>query len=166
MGAGVIRMGANQTGPQNVFCVSRKLFDHPIVGAGNAGKDPWSLMEAWMDLIASAQYKPSELEIRGQIVTIERGQFLTTIGALAKRWMWSEKEVRTFLDRIQRHNLAIRETGTPKGSRPTVLTLCNYNIYQFLEGHLGQPKRQPKGSPTAAQGQPKGSPRAAYNKEE
>jgi hypothetical protein len=32
-------------------------------------------MEAWMDLIASAQYKPSELEIRGQIVTIERGQF-------------------------------------------------------------------------------------------
>jgi hypothetical protein len=141
-------MGTNptSTGPQNVFCVSRAVFDHPIVGAGNAGKDPWSLMEAWLWLVSSASYRPSEIEVRGEIITVERGQYLTTTPLLAKRWNWTEKQVRTYLDKISRHNSAIRETGIPKGSRPSVITICNYDVYQFLESHLGQPKRRPKGS--------------------
>jgi hypothetical protein len=42
-----------------------------------------------------------------------------------------------------------RETGTPKGSHQTLLTISNYEVYQFLEDYLGQPKRQPKGNPRA-----------------
>jgi len=146
-------MGTERTSPSNVFCVSRTIFDHPIVGAGNARKEPWSTMEAWLWLVSSANYRPSEIEIRGEIVTIERGQYLTTVSALADRWKWTEKQVRGFLDKICRHNLVTRETGTPKGSRPSIITICNYGVYQFLESQLGQPKRQAKGSPRAAQGQ-------------
>jgi hypothetical protein len=83
-------------------------------------------------MVASAQYKPSEITIRGQIVTIERGQFLTTIPTLAKRWMWSEKQVRSFMTKLRRHSMTSTFSGSPKGSRPTVVTLCNYEIYQFL----------------------------------
>jgi hypothetical protein len=69
---------------------------------------------------------------------------------LAEEWGWTLKQVRGFLDGLQDRSMIGRETGTPKGSHQTKLTISNYELYQFLEAHLGQPKRPPKGSPRAA----------------
>jgi hypothetical protein len=140
-------------GPKNVFALSRDIFDHSYVGAGNGGRDPWSRLEAWAWLIARANYRPSEIDVRGDIVTLRRGQLVITHQKLAERWHWTVKQVRTFLDRLQQLGMIGRETGTPKGSHQTVLPISNYDIYQFLEGYLGHPERRPKGSPRATQGQ-------------
>jgi hypothetical protein len=140
-------------GPKNVFTLSREIFEHSYVGAGNGGRDPWTRLEAWAWLIARANFRPSEIDVRGEIVTLRRGQLIITLQALAERWRWSIKQVRTFLDRIQQLDMIGRETGTPKGSHQTLITIRNYDIYQFLEDYLGHPKRQPKGNPRAAQGQ-------------
>ena len=59
---------ADHNGPQNVFCVSRDIFKHSYVGAGNAGRDPWTRMEAWLYLLSRANFKPSEIDIRGEII--------------------------------------------------------------------------------------------------
>jgi len=139
--------------PKNVFTLSRDIFDHSYVGAGNAGRDPWTRMEAWAWLIARANYRPSEIDIRGEIVLLGRGQLVVTLGSLSERWKWSVKQVRTFLDRIQQLDMIGRKTGTPKGSHQTIVTISNYDVYQFLEDYLGQPKRPPKGNPRATQGQ-------------
>jgi len=140
------------TGPRNVFAVSRQIFNHPIVGAGNGGKERWSVMEAWMWLVSEASYKPHEIQVCGDLVMLQRGQLVTTRANLAARWKWTEKEVRGFLDKICRFNMATRETGHGKGHPPTMLTLCNYDVYQFLEGYLGPNKGPTKGQPRANEG--------------
>jgi hypothetical protein len=145
-------MGAERAGPQNVFCISRDIFDHSYVGAGNAGRDPWTRMEAWEWLVSRANYRPSQIDVRGETVTLGRGQLVVTQEKLAQRWKWTRKQVRTFLDGLQARSMIGRETGTPKGQHQTLVTISNYEIYQFLEAHLGPPKRQPKGHPRATQG--------------
>jgi hypothetical protein len=150
-------------GPSNVFQVSRDIFDHPIVGAGNGGVDPWSKMEAWEWLLATARYRPSEIMIRGEVVTIEIGQFMATFHSLAERWKWTVKKVRIFLGHLQSAGMIERKTGmsegSPKGAHASIISICNYSVYQFLEDYLardqGQPEGQPKCNPTAAQGQQK-----------
>jgi hypothetical protein len=147
------RSDGRLSGPRNVFTLSRDIFNHPYVGAGNAGRAPWNRMEAWIWLIARANFRESEIDVRGDTVSLRRGQLVVTLAALADRWGWSIKQVRTFLDGLQDRAMINRETGTPRGSHQTLVTLCNYDIYQFLESYLGQPKRQPEGNSRAAQRQ-------------
>jgi hypothetical protein len=142
---------------RDFFCVSRGIFSHPYVGGGNAGRDPWSRMEAWLWLIAKARFKPSEIDIRGQRVSLARGQYVVTHAKLAQEWGWTVKQVRGFLDGLEHREMIVRKTGSPKGSHQTLLTISNYELYQLLEEHLGQPKGHPRG-------QPKGSPRATKEK--
>lgn len=149
--------------PSNVFQVSRDIFDHPIVGAGNGGVDPWSRMEAWEWLLATARYKPGEISIRGEIVTIEIGQLVTTFAGLAQRWKWTVQRVRTFMGKLQDGGMIERKTNmldnSPKGAHASVVTICNYGIYQFLEDYLSQqqqqPNQQPINTPATAQQQHK-----------
>jgi hypothetical protein len=138
--------------PKNIFGVSRDIFKHSYVGAGNAGRQPWTRMEAWLSLCAKANYRPSQIDVRGDIVTLDRGQLVTTQPSLAEEWGWTVKQVRGFLDGLEHRAMIGRKTGTPKGSHQTLPSISNYELYQFLENHLGQTKGTPKGSPRAARG--------------
>ncbi len=176
----------DNSGPRDVFQVSRKIFDHPLVGAGNGGVDPWSKMEAWEWLLATARYKPGEIVVRGHTVTIEVGQLMTTFSGLAERWKWTARKVQIFLEKLQEAGMIDRDTGahnsrsvnpnvnenvtsnvnpngTPKGIHSSIITICNYGVYQFLEDYLRQRKSEQERYP---EGEPERQPAGQHKKKE
>ena len=131
--------GAN---PGNWIAVSRDMRDHPVVGMGQpvAPADPtrgsYSRYEAWQDLLMEAAYKPFEVLNRGKVVSLRRGQLMAARSWLAARWNWSEKTVRVFISRLEEELMLRSETASGKGQMvgrfSSVLTICNYDIYQTV----------------------------------
>ena len=82
-----------------------------------------------------------------QGVTIERGQFITSVASMSAELGLSPKQVRGALMKLERaNNLAIK--GTNKYS---VITICNYDIYQSSPDTKGQTKGQTTGKPKGEQ---------------
>ncbi len=126
----------------NWIAVSRDMRDHPIVGMGQPVQpaDPergsYSRYEAWQDLLMEAQYKPFEVLNKGKLVTLQRGQLMAARAWLARRWNWSEKTVRIFLQRLETEFMLRSEQSSMRGQRAghynNILTICNYDLYQTV----------------------------------
>ena len=80
-------------------------------------------------------------------VTLERGQLSHSRSYMAKAWGWTEKRVRGFLFRLERDRQIARQTGHLQ----TIITICNYELYQ---------------NPLSAKGQQTGRQRARKGPEE
>lgn len=87
-----------------------------------------------------------------QGMTIKRGQFVTSVGCIAREVGLSEKQVRICLEKL----ILTNELGKQTASRSTTLTVLNYELYQS--------KGQTKGEQRANEGQTKGEQRATTNK--
>lgn len=81
---------------------------------------------AWIDLLMLANHKDKKLSFNDQIITIKRGQYLTSIRKLAERWKWSTSTVSIFLKLLENDNMIIKESDKHR----TLLTIINYSIYQ------------------------------------
>ncbi len=156
-------IGHNSAGtPGNWIAVSRDMRDHPVVGMGNNVKpeDPsrgsFSKYEAWQDLLMEAKWKPFDVNNKGKVVNLSRGQLMAARAWLARRWNWSEKTVRTFLAKLESELMVRNEQGQSKGQRSghyaNVLTICNYDIYQTISELDDMTKGQSKGQSGASQG--------------
>ena len=101
--------------------IARNLWDDPTF------KDSeMSQREAWIWLIADASWKPRSKRSGDHILNLSRGQLAASTRFLAKAWMWSEPKVRRFLDKLEDRRMISRNTD----AGITVLTICNYDIYQ------------------------------------
>lgn len=56
--------------------------------------------QAYIDLFSVAAYTERTFRIRGNLVTIQRGQVATSENNLAIRWGWSRNTVRKFLEQL------------------------------------------------------------------
>jgi len=74
------------------FRVNRKLFDNEIWFY-----EPFTKGQAWLDLFGNANHKEGSFEIRGNLITIQRGQIGWSEVTMAKRWKWSRNKVRRYL---------------------------------------------------------------------
>jgi hypothetical protein len=103
---------------------------------------------------------------------LDRGQLLAARGWLAKRWNWSEKQVRVWLAKLEALEMIGLKSGRQKGQQKeeqkgqqnhntvAVLTICKYDIYQtareleaLMQGQQkGQRKGQQKGQRGASEG--------------
>jgi hypothetical protein len=84
-----------------------------------------------------------------QIVNLERGQLTYSRSFLRKAWRWtSEKQVRTFLDRLQRESMVDLQTGQLQ----TVITICNYVNFQHASSNSGPAKGPAMGQQRAGNG--------------
>lgn len=101
----------------------------------------YSRAEAWLWLIENTCFKPTEYDIRGKTVIIERGQICASRDQLAKAWNWSGSAVERFLTRLKTEQMIGQETGQGK----SVITICNYEKYQTIQSKTGQPTGQPTG---------------------
>jgi hypothetical protein len=115
----------NVTGTINV---ARSIFDHPMFDDGK----PLSQREAWLWLISNAAWRPVQVIVRNgrsqELVNLERGQLTYSRSFLCKAWAWpSEKRVRTFLSRLEREHMIDLQTGQLQ----TVISICNYEVFQF-----------------------------------
>lgn len=119
--------------------VARSIFDHPMFDDGR----PLSPREAWLWLISNAAWRPMQVMVRNgrsqQLLNLERGQLTYSRSFLCKAWSWtSDKTVRTFLARLKREGMIDTQTGQLQ----TVISICNYGVFQH-GGTLSGPSNGP-----------------------
>lgn len=147
----------------NWIAISRDMIDHHIVGAGQVvtpadrNRGAFSRLESWLDLLMLANFAERRISAKGVTTILGPGQTIAGRAFLARRWNWSEKTVRGWLDRLQKElmiSLACEtlKQGHTQGHTPNVLTICNWSKYQIAEVAAGPPIGWPEGHPGATQG--------------
>ncbi|HDF7739877.1 TPA: DnaD domain-containing protein [Staphylococcus aureus] len=93
-------------------------------------KRTFSKFEAWIYLLMEANHSKAKVLIGNQIVTVERGQRLTSILTLSDLFNWSRFKVKTFLDLLESDGMLEVKTT----SKYTLITIVNYDFYQSEQG--------------------------------
>lgn len=105
-------------------------------------EDKFSRGQAWVDLLLYANHRDKKVPMRNEIITVKRGQFLTSIRKLAERWGWHRNTVSNFLKLLEKDNMVCIEVST----QYTLITIVNYDIYQYSENE-DVPLNVPQGVP-------------------
>ena len=144
------------------IAISRKCADHPVVGMGqpvkaaDATRGSFSRYEAWHFLLFEAAWKIKEIDNKGRIVKLRKGELMAAASWLADCWNWSAETVRWFLTRLEREGMVksvepmVLTPSAPQakhqakhqaitGKNPKrrtnlvrVLSICNYELYQTI----------------------------------
>ncbi|HII0784917.1 TPA: DnaD domain protein [Staphylococcus aureus] len=93
-------------------------------------KRTFSKFEEWIYLLMEANHSKAKVPIGNQIVTVERGQRLTSILTLSDLFNWSRFKVKTFLDLLESDGMLEVKTT----SKYTLITIVNYDFYQSEQG--------------------------------
>lgn len=106
--------------------LSRRFFSNIMWNEART----FSGCEAWLDLIQSARFDatPRKVSIGGREVSYSRGQYPASIRFLSRRWKWSEKKVRSFLQHLKKEGMITIECTQGMN----IITLCNYDEYNPL----------------------------------
>lgn len=99
----------------------RKLMDDPLYFA-----EPFTKMQAWIDLLLLANFADRVTFIRGNRVTIKRGQVAYSREWFSGRWRWSRGKIDRFFDMLERENMI----GRQKSAVITCISILNYDTYQ------------------------------------
>jgi hypothetical protein len=104
------------------YAVSQKIFDHPIFK-----DEPFTEREAFIWMIGDCAYAPSRRRVGRAVFDLRRGQLVHAYRFLASKWKWSEPRVRRFLERLKSDAMIDAQAS----SEATIITVCNYDEYQF-----------------------------------
>lgn len=83
----------------------------------------------WNYLYQNACWEADTVRINDGIFDLERGQIAITMSFLAKGFRVTEKVMRSYIQKLQKHGMLVIR-GTNQG---TILTICNYSLYQDFE---------------------------------
>jgi DNA replication protein DnaD len=97
---------------------------------------------AWDWLVSNAAWKEKRVDVKGKIITLQRGQLSYSERFLAKAWGWSHGSVQRFLLRLQNEKMIRIETE----SGQSIISVCNYNKYQDIEDESETAPRQHRDS--------------------
>ena len=100
--------------------------------------------QAWVDLLLLANHRDKKILFNGDMITIQRGQYLTSMVKLAEKWKWSRPTVVKFLNLLERDGMITRSSDNTK----TLITIENYSVYQDISEDDLQPSLQPSLQPT------------------
>jgi DNA replication protein DnaD len=84
---------------------------------------------AWIDILLMVNHREKKLTINGKLITIKRGEKLTSIVKLADRWHWSRNRVKRFLDLLEQDAMCT----TNRSAFGTTLKVSNYEEYQGFQ---------------------------------
>lgn len=115
---------------RGTFAVDRGIFGHPLF----AGCKPYSRREAWLWMLSEAGWKDRQRDLGGQLVTLRRGEFAASVRYMAEAWGWSRSAVGRFLDRLKSEKMVRSKTGTQSGTASLVVSICNYDAFQWSGG--------------------------------
>lgn len=104
--------------------IHRKIMDNPLYLS-----EPFTRMQAWIDLLLLANHKEGFFYVRGNKVVVGRGQVGTSFRTLASRWQWSRGKVERFLKDLENDN----QIEPQKNNVITLISICNYDDYQNTE---------------------------------
>ena len=95
--------------------------------------EPFDCRSAWIDLLLLANHEDKNIIFDGHRVTVQRGQYLTSVRKLAARWRWGKHKTLSYLKLLEECEMIVREAD----SRRTLVTIVNYEIYQAREDNEG-----------------------------
>ena len=104
---------------------------------------PFDKARAWVDLLLMANFKDSDVMLKGQLVHLKRGQLVRSLDSLAERWGWSIGKVQRYLKMLKKQK-NVQVNGYPFGQ---VITIENYERFQNARYENGQEDGQPDGQP-------------------
>ena len=127
----------------------RKVQDSDFWFKNRRGKhrQPTEL-EAWLDLILSANHAPGYVNVSGHRVQIGRGQLVASLRYLAERWHWSKNKVNSFQIELKLRG----DIGTDQVFGMNRITIVNYNTYNYSRDTEGTQTGTAKGQPRDSQG--------------
>lgn len=103
--------------------VPRDLFTDKTFRQGKANET-----FAFLDLVQMAEYRDREVNIKGQMFTLHRGELAASVRFLADRWGWSVNTTSHALDTLERYNKLIRR----KSNVTSIISIVNYEQYQQI----------------------------------
>jgi len=84
--------------------------------------------EAFTDMVLMANYTDNKVLFDGQLLTVVRGSFITSLQKLSARWFWGVAETRHFIEILVK-DCMVKKNST---SKYTQITICNYDKYQTI----------------------------------
>ena len=60
----------------------------------------------------SANYNGNKVLIDGRMVTVARGEFITSLVKLSERWGWHRQTVTNFLEMLEREEMILKKSTT------------------------------------------------------
>lgn len=107
------------------ICLHRQIRDHWLFQE----KRIFSRFEAWVDLVMMANHKDSVFPLGNELITVQRGDVVTSEVKLMERWRWSKTKLRAFLMTCERHKMITKKSDRKK----TTITIVNYSVYNDLQ---------------------------------
>ena len=107
--------------------------------------DPEKL-RAWIDILLMVNHEDKQIPFDGHIITIHKGQRLTSLQKLSERWGWSRNRVDRFLRLLNEAGM-VTTNRTPNG---TVLTVVNWAFYQSKRDTNGATNEATNGTANGA----------------
>ncbi|MEU8310873.1 DnaD domain protein [Actinomadura sp. NPDC048955] len=89
-------------------------------------KRKFSRFEAWIDILMMVNYTDNKIVHDGDLITVKRGQRITSLRQLGERWSWSITKVDKYLKILESDGML----DVKKDTKKTVLTVVNYDDYQ------------------------------------
>ena len=87
-----------------------------------------------------ANHKDAKFLLGNEVIEVEAGQIVTSEVKLSDKWGWSRCKVRAFFEVLQSDSMLLKKSYSKK----TVLTLCNYSVYNDLENSKETAKKHQK----------------------
>ena len=123
--------------------LNRQIMDHWVYQ-----DKPFNRSMAWIDLLLLADHKTHKSLWRGRLTEFKRGDVNLSMTELGRRWGWSRKKVKGFMDDLERDNMV-----TVKGTtHRTTVTLIKYDDFQIQGTTEGTTEEQQKNNRGTAEG--------------
>ena len=117
--------------------LNRSLQDHWLWEC-----KPFSKGQAWVDLILLANHQDKKCVFEKSVISVKRGQLITSIKKLAMRWGWDKKTVTKFLSLLESDGMISKKSTT----QWTTLTLIKYDDFQN-HGSTNRATKGPRDGP-------------------
>lgn len=126
--------------------------------------EPFTEREAFLWSVEMAAFQAHDQWFNGHRIMVERGEFVTSLREMEKAFGWSLKRVRGFLDRMGKAQKWAQRRAYYGAQSPTILTVCNYAVYQNPGEAMGTVEGTAKGTRRAQSGHSKGTQQKEGNK--
>ncbi len=108
---------------------------------------PFTKGQAWVDILLEANHADGGFFKRGVWVDVKRGQDGRSELTLADEWGWSRGKVRRFLSLLKKEEMI----ELKQDNKTTILTICNYELYQGSDKGDGTPSSTADSTPNGHQ---------------
>lgn len=102
------------------LCLHRSLSDHWLWQ-----DKPFSRGQAWIDILFLANHSDNKFLFGNELITVDRGEFITSELKLMERWGWGKTKVRAFLSVLEIDNMIVKKSDHKK----TAIKVVNYGKY-------------------------------------